>query len=244
MPRRHGSRLARRSRLPSAAPDQPRSRSRPAPRSACAGQRRQLACEAARIIREQGPLELDHARRKAVARLGVTNKRCWPDNAEIQAALEDEYRLFQPETQQQVTTALREQALAAMHTFAEFEPRLVGQSVSGTASIEQGVRLHLFADDTRPIVFRLIDKGIPWQARDSQHRYADGTRQMHPTFAFVAGEIPVELVVLPDRARRNPPLSTISERPERGLDADAVERLLQDSRGSRDESEAQQQGYD
>ena len=180
-------------------------------------------------MREQGLLELDHARRKAVERLGITNRRCWPDNAEIQAALENEYRLFQPEAQHQVTTALREQALAAMQTFAEFEPRLVGQLVSGTASLEQGVRLHLFADDTRPIVFKLIDKGIPWQAGDSQHRYADGTRQMHPTFAFVAGEIPIELVVLPDRARRNPPLSSISERPERGLDAEDVERLVRDA---------------
>ncbi len=185
-------------------------------------------------MREQGLLELDHARRKAVERLGISNRRCWPDNAEIQAALENEYRLFQPETQQQVTTALREQALAAMQTFTEFEPRLVGQSVSGTASLEQGVRLHLFADDTRPIVFQLIDKGIPWKAGDSQHRYADGTRQMHPTFAFVAGEIPIELVVLPDRARRNPPLSAISERPERGLDADAVERLLRGAQGLSD----------
>jgi len=231
MPRRHGSRLGRHSGKPSPAPEPFKNSAKPAARSACAGQRRQLAYEAARLMREQGVLELDRARRKAVERLGISNRRCWPDNAEIQAALEDEYRLFQPETQQSITTALREQALAAMQAFAEFEPRLVGPSVSGTASLEQGVRLHLFADDTRPIVFRLIDKGIPWQASDRQHRYADGRRQLHPTFAFVAGEIPVELVVLPDRARRNPPLSAISERPERGLDVDAVERLLQHEPG-------------
>ncbi|MEA1049344.1 hypothetical protein U5801_05935 [Lamprobacter modestohalophilus] len=193
-------------------------------------------------MREQGLLALDHARRKAVERLGITNKRCWPDNAEIQAALEHEYRLFQPEAQHQVTSTLHEQALAAMQTFAEFDPRLVGQSLSGTASLDQGVRLHLFADDPRQIVFRLIDRGIPWQAHDRQHRYADGSRQMHPTFAFVAGEIPVELVVLPERARRNPPLSPISERPERGLNADAVERLLEKAAGpnnANDDGEAQ-----
>jgi hypothetical protein len=185
-------------------------------------------------MREQGLAELDRARRKAVERLGITNRRCWPDNAEIQAALENELRLFQPAAQHKVTTALREQALVAMQAFAEFEPRLVGPLASGTASLEQGLTLHLFADDTRLIVFKLIDKGIPWQESDRQHRYADGTRQLHPTFAFVAGEIPVELVVLPDRARRNPPLSAISERPERGLDADAVKRLLHDA-GSRDD---------
>ncbi len=177
-------------------------------------------------MRELGLIEFEHGRRKAVERLGIGNKRCWPDNAEIQAALEAEYRLFQPRAQHRVTTLLCEQALAAMQTFAEFEPRLVGPAVAGTASLEQGVRLHLFADDTRPILFRLIDKGIPWQAGDSQHRYADGSRQTHPTFAFVAGEVPIELVVLPAHARRSPPLSAISERPERGLDPQAVARLL------------------
>jgi hypothetical protein len=115
-----------------------------------------------------------------------------------------------------------------MRTFAEFEPRLVGPTLSGTATLEQGIRLHLFADDTRAIVFRLIDQGIPWQAHDRQHRYADGSRQLHPGFTFVAGEIPIELVVLPDRARRHPPLSRISERPERGLDLEGVQRLVRE----------------
>ncbi len=227
MPRRNGNRLARRSRAARSAPDGAFHQAKPSLRGPCASQRQRLAQESARIIREQGLTELDHARRKAVHRLGVTNRRCWPDNAEIQAALETEYRLFQPEAQARITATLREEALAAMHAFADFEPRLVGPSAAGTASLEHGVRLHLFADDPRAIVFRLIDKGIPWQASDTQHRYADGTRATHPSFVFVAGDVPIELVVLPDRARRHPPLSAISERPDRGLDTRAVERLLQ-----------------
>jgi hypothetical protein len=183
------------------------------------------------MMREHGPVELDRARRKAAARLGVTNKRCWPDNAEVQDALLSEYRLFKSEDQRRVTATLHERALAAMRVFSEFDPRLVGQSVSGIASIDQGVRVHLFADDAREIVFRLIDKGIPWRELDCQQRYADGTRQSHPMFAFVADGVPVELVVLPQQARHNPPLSAISERPERGLDARAVEQLLCEREG-------------
>ncbi len=45
-------------------------------------------------------------------------------------------------------------------------------------------------------------------------------------FTFVVDDVPIELAVLPRQARHNPPLSAISERPERGLDARAVERLL------------------
>jgi hypothetical protein len=195
-------------------------------RGLCAQQRREIAYGAAKMMREQGPLELDRARRKAATRLGVTNKRCWPDNAEIEDALLSEYRLFEPDDQRRVTATLRERALAAMRLFSEFDPRLVGQSVSGTASLDQGVRVHLFADDAREIVFRLIDRRIPWREMDCQQRYSDGSRQSHPMFTFVADGVPVELAVLPRQARHNPPLSAISERPERGLDARAVERLL------------------
>lgn len=231
MPRRNGTRFTRSARAAHAAQGEPPAAAKSATRGPCASQRRQLAYEAARIMREQGLLEPERARRKAAQRLNITNKRCWPDNAAIQEALESECRLFEPEAQQQVTSRLREQALAAMKTFSDFEPRLVGHSVSGTASLEQGVRVHLFADDPREILFRLIDKGIPWQEGDSQQRYADGTRQAHPSFAFVAGEVPVELVVLPPRARHNPPLGTLSERPERGLDTRAVEALLAEEDG-------------
>lgn len=226
MPKRNGSQPGRRSRAHRAKATGHRPDARQPSRGACAAQRRQLAYEAARMMREQGLVELERARRKAAERLGVTNKRCWPDNAEIQDALLSEYRLFQPETQQLVTVMLREQALGAMKTFVDFDPRLVGPLVSGIASVQQGVRIHLFADDTREIVFRLVDRGIPWQERDCQQRYADGSRQTHPMFAFVAGEVPIELVVLPVRARHNPPLSPVSDRPERGIDTRALEQMI------------------
>jgi hypothetical protein len=177
---------------------------------------------------EQRLSDFERARRKAAQRIGVADKRCWPDNSEIQDALLEHYRLFHYESQQQVRSALHARALAAMETFAEFQPRLVGQSARGVASRDQGVRLHLFADDPTEIAFRLVDRGIPWQERESQLRYASGERVNHPVFAFVAGEIPVELIVLPPQARRNPPLSPVSERPERGLDAGEVARLLAD----------------
>lgn len=170
--------------------------------------------------------DLSLARRKAAQRLGTSNKRCWPDNSEIQAALEEEYRLFEPDTQQRVTRQLREHALAAMATFATFRPRLVGPAVTGTATLEQGISLHLFADDVREILFRLVDNGIPWREGQCQKRYSNGSRQDHPSFTFVAGEVPIELIVLPPRTRHNPPLCAIFERPERGLGRADLEDLL------------------
>jgi hypothetical protein len=188
-------------------------------------QRQRLAYEAARIMAEQGVVEFDRARRKAAERTGIGDRRCWPNNEEIQEALLAHRRLFQGERATEVD-ALRRQALTAMRRFDAFQPRLVGPVLRGTAQASQGVRLHLFADAPEDLVHFLIDQGIPWQEGELNLRYAGGSRRPHPLFGFYAGEVLFELVVLPREARRNPPLDPVSERPERGADAAEVERLL------------------
>jgi hypothetical protein len=188
--------------------------------------RQTLAYEAARIMADQGVREYDRARRKAAERAGVGNRRCWPSNEEIQDALLQQRRLFQGERQAHELRSLREQALAAMRSFSDFMPRLVGPVLAGSADSVQGVRLHLFADSSEDVVFALLDHGIPWQERETVLRYGGGERRIHPVFGFLAGEVPFELVVLPVCAQRSPPLDPVSERPERGAGVAEIERLL------------------
>ena len=189
--------------------------------------RQRLAYEAARIMTDQGVQEFDRARRKAAERAGIGNKRYWPNNEEIQEALLQRRRLFQGERQERELRKLREQALAAMHAFATFTPRLVGSALAGSADATQGVRLHLFTDNPEDVVFRLLDQGIPWQEREGALRYGGGARRTHPVFSFYAGDTPFELVVLPVRSQRDPPLNPVSERPDRGAGTAEVERLLE-----------------
>lgn len=189
--------------------------------------RQRLAYEAARIMMEHGAREFDRARRKAAERAGIGDKRCWPNNEEIQEALLQHRRLFHGEGQEQALRKLCEQALAAMRTFAAFTPRLVGSALAGSTDPLQGVRLHLFTDIPEDVVFRLLDQGIPWQEREGVLRYGGGTRRTHPVFSFLAGETPFELVVLPIASRRSPPLSDIGERPDRGAGITEVARLLE-----------------
>lgn len=175
---------------------------------------------------EQGEPEYERARRKAAARIGAADRRCWPDNAAIEAALQAHYRLFHGERQQRVTDELRRAALAAMSALAAFEPRLVGRAVSGTATHGLGIQLHLFADDPAEVLFTLIDRGVRFEERDAQVRYSGGISQTHPALALLAGGVPVELILLPRSARRNPPLSPVTERPERGLPTAELARLV------------------
>jgi hypothetical protein len=197
-----------------------------AARGKCEAQRQRLAYESARILSEQGRGEFSRARRKAATRLGISDKRCWPDNEEIQQALLKQQRLFHADEHIDTLNDLRQWALGAMREFSAFDPRLVGQTADGAARREQGVQLQLFADSPEEIALRLLERGIPWQQRDDEFRYAGGANQTHPVFGFMAGDIPIELVVLPHQARRNPPLSPVSERPERGIGVAELTRLI------------------
>jgi len=190
-------------------------------------QRQRLAYEAARILVDQGERELGRARRKAAARAGIDDKRLWPKNEEIQAALLEQQRLFQGERRADELKSLRRQALIALETFAAFAPRLVGPVLTGSANLAQGVRLHLFADNPEDVVLALFDRSIPWQEHDELFRYGGGLRHTHPVFAFYAGETTFALVVLPLWAQSNPPLDAVSGRPERGVGATEVARLIE-----------------
>ena len=189
--------------------------------------RHQRAYDAARILDEQGGGEFDRARRKAAERAGVANKRFWPSNEEIQDALLAQRRLFQCERQTAELHRLRKQALAAMHNFSRFMPRLVGPVLTGAAGRSGGVRLHLFAENPEDVVFALLEQAIPWHERERTLRFGGGVRRVLPVFTFVAGETAFELVILPLAGIRNPPLDSVSERPEKGADAAEVARLLE-----------------
>jgi len=187
--------------------------------------RQRIAHEAARLLAEDPALDPERARRKAADRIGAADNRHWPSSAEVLEALSQEQRLFRPQ-QPVALRSLRVQALAAMRHFSRFRPRLVGPVLEGTADQASRVRLHLFADTPDEVLLTLLEQHIPWEQRERPLRYADGSRRAYPAFRFVAGEVAMELVVLPPQAYRNPPLSPVSERPERGADAGQLAQLL------------------
>ena len=187
--------------------------------------RQRIAYEAARLMREGSAAEHGLALRKAASHLGAHNKRLWPSNAEVEEALHQELRLFRKEQPEQLRLC-RERALRAMRAFARFHPRLVGPVLDGTADRAARISLHLFADTPEEVVLALLEQGIPWEDRERVLRYADGVRISHPMFSFVAGEIPIELIVLPPRDRQTPPLGPLTDRPERGAGIAKLQDLL------------------
>lgn len=188
-----------------------------------------VAEEAARIMREQGVRDFLLAKRKAADRLGVLDRHGLPANHEIAAALAAQQRLFGGAEHEDNLRALRETALRAMQLLENFEPRLVGPVLAGTATEHSGVSLHVFAPTAEEIAFMLMERGIRYRSAERRLRLGTGDHSSYPSFEFDAGATAVEAVVFPEKGLRQPPLCPVTGGPMRRARREEVEALLDEA---------------
>jgi hypothetical protein len=201
------------------------SRQRPNPRAEML--RQAVAEEAARVMAEQGIDDFLTAKRKAAERLGVTDSAILPRNTEIEAALFARQRLFRGERHEAEIADLRRSALQAMKLVSDFEPRLVGPVLTGTASAHSEINLHLFTDTPEAVSIRLDERGVPHEALERRLKFERDRTVTFPAFRFVAGEQTIDAVVFPLDGIRQSPSSPVDGKPMRRATAAEVEALLE-----------------
>ncbi|TQV65453.1 MAG: hypothetical protein FNT29_00035 [Halothiobacillaceae bacterium] len=169
------------------------------------GTHEQWAEQAARLLAEsEGALDCASAKRRAGLELGLFPGHDEPSCEEVEQQLRIYQQLFRP-SQQAALRALRGEAVKAMRFLADFEPRLVGAVLSGTAGANSTITLHLFADAPEQVMLHLLNAHVPYREAERSLRYRDGRVQAYPLFSFIAGGYPVDLVVLPPMALRESP---------------------------------------
>jgi hypothetical protein len=188
--------------------------------------RQAVAEEAARIMREQGVDDFLLAKRKAAERLGVTDASILPRNTEIEAALVAHQRLFAADRHEADLAALRRAALEAMRLMADFQPRLVGPVLAGTASAHSEINLHLFTESPEAVSLRLEERGVPHEVLERRLRYERDRVVTYPALRFVAGRQTVDAVVFPLDGIRQSPCSPVDGKPMRRANAAEVESML------------------
>ena len=200
------------------------SRQRPNPRAEML--RLAVAEEAARIMGEQGIDDFLFAKRKAAERLGVTDASILPRNTEIEAALFARRRLFAGGRHEIHIADLRRSALQAMQLMADFEPRLVGPVLSGTASPHSDINLHVFTESPEAVSIRLQEHGVPHEVLERRLKFERERTVSYPAFRFVAGRQTVEAVVFPLDGIRQAPSSPVDGKPMRRATTAEVAALL------------------
>ena len=188
--------------------------------------RQAVAEEAARIMREQGVDDFLMAKRKAADRLGVTDASILPRNTEIEAARVVHQRLFAADRHESELVALRRSALEAMRLLADFQPRLVGPVLAGTASAHSEINLHVFSETPEAVSLRLEERGVPHEVLERRLRFERDRTLAYPALRFIAGRQAVDAVVFPLDGIRQAPSSPVDGRPMRRASAAEVEMLL------------------
>jgi hypothetical protein len=185
-----------------------------------------VAEEAARIMREQGVEDFLQAKRKAAERLGVTDAAILPRNTEIEAAKIAHQRLFAADRHEADLASLRRAALEAMRLVSDFEPRLVGPVLAGTASAHSEINLHVFSETPEAVSMQLEERGVPHEVVERRLRYERDRTVAYPAVRFVAGQQTVDAVVFPLDGIRQSPASPVDGKPMRRASATEVASLL------------------
>ena len=182
---------------------------------------------------EHGIRDFLVAKRKAAERFGVSDGTAvLPRNSEIEEALAAYQRLFGGASHLQALHAQRSAALAAMRYLHEFEPRLVGPVLSGTATEHSEVQLHLFADRAESVTLKLIDQGIPHEVTERRIKLNRERSRAFPGVRFQLDDQPIEATVFPLDGIRQAPVSPVDGRPMRRADAAEIQDLLRSATGT------------
>lgn len=186
-----------------------------------------IAQEAAKIMHEQSLRDYQQAKQKACERLGISPRTALPGNDEIQQALAAYLELFKSDSQPGLLMQQRVAALEAMNFLIDFEPRLVGSVLHGTADKYAPVQLHVFAEPPELILQYLLDRGIPYKLGNRRIQYCNGRVEDISICECVAGDTPVELMMFNRLGLREAPRSPINGKPMQRMNIQEVEKLLE-----------------
>src|SRR6202041_3854037 len=185
-----------------------------------------LAQEAARIMAEHGIGDFLQAKRKAADRLGVSGVAVLPKNVEIEAALREHQRLFGRDSHDHTLKEQRRIALDTMRMLGEFQPRLVGSVLTGTATNYSDINLHLFADRSESVAIRLMEIGVPHEFYERRGKMDAERSVNYPALRFEANGRTVDATVFPIDGIRQSLYSPVDGRPMKRADAREVSELV------------------
>lgn len=189
--------------------------------------RLEIAHVAARYIAMDGINDFFLAKRKAADQLGINNDGYLPSNQEIEAALIDYQRIYQTDTHADNLKKLRSIAQSAMEFLHEFSPFLVGPVLSGTATNNSGITLHLFTDEPELVAIYLDNNGIPFTYTEKKIIPKQNTSKQQPAIEFNADGHDVLLVIFSLKEKGMTPLSSIDGKPMSRASLSKLRELLQ-----------------
>jgi hypothetical protein len=188
--------------------------------------RMEVAAEAARILATEGQHNYHAAKKKAAERIGVSERLALPSNIEVKDALRSYQALYGGSAHRQNIERLRRTAAHSMQLLEDFQPRLVGAVLDGTASAHSRIALHVFADAVESLILFLVERGAAFSQEQRQIRWYDGGHRVVPLVVLELDNVEIEMTVFEPVHLRQAPPSPIDGRPQRRASLTEVEYLI------------------
>lgn len=187
--------------------------------------RSRIAHLAARMLAEDGIGDYGLAKRKAARQLGAPDSRNLPTNVEVEEALRAHQALYQADEHPERVQRLRELALEMMRLFAPFHPHLTGPVLTGSATRHAEINLHLYTDDVKELEVFLLNREIPFKARETRVWSGDSSTVV-PYFQICTEEADYGVTVLAAHLKRQPLRVSSEGRPLERAAIESVESLV------------------
>lgn len=173
---------------------------------------------------EEGVLDHQSAKQKAVERMGLPVKTELPDNQCIETALAEYLNIFEYDKLAGRREQWRHTAIQAMQMLSAFNPQLVGAVLRGTITRFSRVQILVDASPEQITIF-LHDQQIPYEQSQRRSRLTTRDYCYLPMFLFVVDDITVEIDCADNQSLSRMIVCPVTGKPLRKANMAEVSRL-------------------
>ncbi len=184
---------------------------------------KRLALEAARLMVERIETEYLHAKERAILLLGLPYNTPYPTNRQIKEYMA---RLTRNQLGAEVTAArvaeMRAIAEEVMTVLADFDPHLIGSTLSGKIRESSDIDLHVYCDHHTEVAERL--RSFHYEGVEAE--YVENQKGTFVHLRWLERGYPVEITIHEWSQRGEVPISSVTGKPMKRADLDELRRVM------------------
>jgi len=152
---------------------------------------------AAQLIMEEGIKDYLFAKKKAAKSLGLNENVSLPTNSQIDKAIDDFNKIFNPNIDIEFLQQFKNQALEVMNIFKNFKPHLMNQLSQGIIPKFPEIKINLFADNLKDVEYVLLNSELSYDFKEVKMNIKEGKASIKsiPTIYLDNLSIPAEIKV-------------------------------------------------
>jgi hypothetical protein len=152
---------------------------------------------AAQLIMEDGIKDYLYAKKKAAKSLGINENANLPTNSQIDKAIDEFNKIFNPNIDIEFLQQFKTQALEVMSIFKNFKPHLMDQLSQGIIPKFPEIKINLFADNLKDVEYVLLNSELSYDFKEVKMNAKGGKHSVKsiPTIYLENLSIPAEIKV-------------------------------------------------